>query len=486
MLALVLLLVPAVTGCVAAATPWRRWVGWLCTASLGFVLVTGVVLATRVVHRPALSAFSGVLRVDALSAFMVIVIGAIGLLAVCQSGRYLEREVASGHSSARRATLYAVLVQGFITAMLLAVVAGNVGVMWVAVEATTIITTFLVGYRRTRGALEASWKYVIICSVGIALAFLGTVLVYLAALHAGTGTHVSLEWTSLMRVSHHLNPGVMRLAFALLVLGYGTKVGLAPMHSWLPDAHSQAPAPVSALMSGVLLTVAFYVLLRFKAIADGALGVGFSRTLFVTVGLLSLMVAASLLLSQRDYKRMLAYHSVEHMGLIALGAAAGTPLAIAAVLLHVLGHGLAKAVLFLASGEILLVEGTTEIDQVKALLARRPALGGIFAFGLVALLGLPPFSLFISELNMLRAEVHVGLGWVAAISLVLMAVIFGSVMSHGRHMLFGARPDGETVHKSPLVVTAPLVGALVACGAIGVLAWPLDTLLRAAAMVVVR
>jgi hydrogenase-4 component F len=232
--------------------------------------------------------------------------------------------------------------------------------------------------------------------------------------------------------------------------------------------------------------VAFYVLLRFKAVADGALGVGFSRMLFVTAGLLSLAVAASLLLSQRDYKRMLAYHSVEHMGLIALGAAAGTPLAIAAVLLHVLGHGLAKAVLFLASGEILIVEGTTEIDQVKALLARRPALGGVFAFGLVTLLGLPPFSLFISELNMLRAEVHVGLGWVAAISLVLMAVIFGSVMSHGRHMLFGARPDGEVAHKSPLNVSVPLIGGLVACGAIGVLAWPLDTLLRAAAMVVVK
>jgi len=485
MLALVLLLVPALTGCVAAAVPWRRWVGWLCTASLGFVLVTGVVLAVEVVHRPALSEFSGVLRVDALSAFMVIVIGAIGLLAVCQSVRYLEHEISSGHSSARRATLYAVLVQGFITAMLLAVVAGNVGVMWVAVEATTIITTFLVGFRRTRGALEASWKYVIICSVGIALAFLGTVLVYLAALHAGQGD-ASLQWTSLMSAAHHLDPGVMRLALALLVLGYGTKVGLAPMHSWLPDAHSQAPAPVSALMSGVLLTVAFYVLLRFKAIADGALGVGFSRTLFVTAGLLSLVVAASLLLSQRDYKRMLAYHSVEHMGLIALGAAAGTSLAIAAVLLHVLGHGLAKAVLFLASGEILLVEGTTEIDQVRALLARRPALGGVFAFGLVALLGLPPFSLFISELNMLRAEVHVGLGWVAAISLVLMAVIFGSVMSHGRHMLFGARPEGETVQKSPSIVTIPLIGALVGCGALGVLAWPLNSLLHAAAMVVVQ
>jgi hydrogenase-4 component F len=370
--------------------------------------------------------------------------------------------------------------------MLLAVLAGNVGVMWVAVEATTIITTFLVGHRQTRGALEASWKYIIICSVGIALAFLGTVLVYLAALHAGPGTHATLDWTSLMTVSHHLNPGVMRLAMALLVLGYGTKVGLAPMHSWLPDAHSQAPAPVSALMSGVLLTVAFYALLRFKAIADGALGVAFPRALFVTAGLLSLVIAASLLLSQHDYKRMLAYHSVEHMGLIALGAAAGTPLAMAAVLLHILGHGLAKGVLFLASGEILLVEGTTDIDQIKALLARRPALGGIFAFGLVALLGLPPFSLFVSELNMARAEVQVGLGWVTAISLVCMAVIFGAVMSHGRHMLFGARADAEPVHRTPSIVSVPLVGALVGCAALGVLAWPLDSLLRAAAQVIVR
>ena len=226
-----------------------------------------------------------------------------------------------------------------------------------------MVTTFLVGHRRTRSSLEASWKYIVICSVGIAMAFLGTVLVYLAALHAGGHGPHSLDWTSLVAQSHRLDPGVMRLGFALVVLGYGTKVGLVPMHSWLPDAHSQAPAPVSALMSGVLLTVAFYAILRFKVIADGALGPAFPRTLLVIVGLLSLLVAASLLLTQRDYKRMLAYHSVEHMGLIALGAAAGSPLAIAAVLLHVLGHGLAKGVLFLASGEILLTEGTSEIEQ---------------------------------------------------------------------------------------------------------------------------
>ena len=483
MLAIIALGVPFAAG-LGSAAPWRRGIGWLCTVAVGIVFACGVGLAVRVVHGPAVTAFGGLLRVDALSAFMVIVIGVIGLLATWQSVRYLTAEIDAGRCSRRHASLYSVLVQGFITAMLLAVLANNVGIMWVAVEATTIITTFLVGHRRTRGSLEASWKYLVICSVGIALAFLGTVLVYLAALHTGRGANVSLDWTSLMAVSHHLDPGVMRLAMALLVIGYGTKVGLAPMHSWLPDAHSQSPAPVSALMSGVLLTVAFYALLRFKAIADGALGPTFPRALFVAVGLLSLIVAASLLLTQRDYKRMLGYHSIEHMGLIALGAAAGTRLAIAAVLLHILGHGLAKGVLFLTSGEILLTEGTSEIAKVKALLARRPALGGIFGFGLVALLGLPPFSLFVSELNMVRAEVQVGLGWAAAISIVCMAVIFGAVVSHGRHLLFGSGADGEPVHKTPAIVTVPLIGGLVGCAVLGVVAWPLASLLPAAAQVV--
>ena len=194
-------------------------------------------------------------------------------------------------------------------------------------------------------------------------------------------------------------------------------------------------------------------------------------------------MAASLLLTQRDYKRMLAYHSVEHMGLIALGAAAGSPLAIAAVLLHVLGHGLAKGVLFLASGEILLTEGTSEIERVPALLSRRPVLGGIFGFGLVALLGFPPFSLFVSELNMLRAEFQVGLGWAAAVSLVCMAVIFAAVMSHGRHLLLG--PKGTAAPATtPALVAVPLIGGLVGCAFIGVSAWPLQPLLHAAATIV--
>ncbi|MHB1875135.1 MAG: proton-conducting transporter transmembrane domain-containing protein [Streptosporangiaceae bacterium] len=482
MLIYALLASPAAAGAAAALLPWRRWVGWLSAAANGTVLALGIALAREAVTGQAPTAAGGALRADALSAFMVVVIGAIAVLASWQSVRYLAAAISKGEDSGRHAARYAVLVQAFVTCMLLAVLAANVGVMWVAVEATTIATTFLVGHRRTDQALEASWKYAVICSVGIAMAFLGTVLLYFAALHATGHPAGSLDWVSLKAAASRLDPAVVKLAMGLLALGYGTKVGLAPMHSWLPDAHSQAPAPVSALMSGVLLTVAFYALLRFKAIADLALGPGYARLLLVIVGLASLAMAASLLLSQRDYKRMLAYSSLEHMGLIALGAAAGTPLAIAAVLLHILGHGLAKGVLFLASGEILLTEGSSEIAKVPALLARRPVLGGIFGFGLIALLGLPPFSLFISELNMIRAEISVGLWWAAALALVCMAVIFAAVMVHGRHMLLGDSPVKP--RPTPKTVAIPLVTGLLACAVLGVSAWPVQPLLHAAAQVV--
>ena len=253
------------------------------------------------------------------------------------------------------------LVQVFLAAMALAVLAASLGVLWVAMEATTIVTAFLVGQRRTRTAVEAAWKYVVICSTGIAMALLGTLLLNYAAGRAGTG----LDWAGLTANAAGLDPGVTRIAVVLLILGFGTKAGLAPLHAWLPDAHSQAPAPVSALMSGVLLAVAFYAILRVKAIADVTLGTGFARILLAVIALASLLVAAPLLIAQRDYKRMLAYSSIEHMGLLALGAAVGGPLATAAVLLHMLGHGLAKSTLFLGAGRILQATGTSQIAGVR-------------------------------------------------------------------------------------------------------------------------
>ncbi len=504
MAAIITLTLPIVAGIVMLMIGWRPPSAWLCALANVGVLVAGVILAAHVVHGRPVVELAGYLRVDALSAFMVIVIGTISTLASTVGVRYVTLELQHGRTTYRQATTYCVLVQAFVASMLAAVLSANLGVLWVAVEATTIATTFLVGHRRTRGSLEASWKYIIICTVGIATAFLGTILIYLASLHQGAHSLNALNWVYLMVTAKNLDPATVRLGLGLIVLGYGTKAGLAPMHSWLPDAHSQAPSPVSALMSGVLLAVAFYALLRFKAIADIALGHEFPRMLLVTVALGSLFIAASMLISQHDYKRMLAYSSIEHMGLIALGAAAGTPLAISAVLLHILGHGLTKSVLFLASGEILEQEGSSEIGDIKALLARRPALGGIFGFGLLALLGLPPFSLFSSELLMLRAEFQVGLGWAAAIALVAMALIFISITTHGRRLLLGSPepsslaavdesvpaerlfvPNPYACRTSP-AIAVPLIAALSTCAGIGVFAWPMSSVLHTAAQVVAQ
>lgn len=460
------------------------------------LLIFGIVLAFNIETTGPVTAIYATFYADSLSSFMVIVIGLISFLSSLFSIRFSIKELAKNQSTLLEISRYTVLTQIFIFTMLFAVVSSSVAMIWVAVEATTIATTFLVGFRKNKKALEASWKYIIICSVGVGLAFVGTLFFYFASAHIGgpisSSRPVSLDWTFLIKNSKKLNPQIIKFGFGFILLGYGTKTGLAPMHSWLPDAHSQAPAPVSALMSGVLITVAFYTILRFKAITDIAVGRWFSQDLLIAVGLLSLLLATSLLITQKEIKRMLAYHSIEHMALIALGAAAGSEIAIAAVLLHILGHGLVKAILFIASGEMLITEGSTEIAKLKSLLTHKPLLGGIFGVGLLALLGLPPFSLFTSEFAMMKSEISVGLGWVVGISLVLMAVIFGVVVSHARHILVGESSGRQTLKTSKLsnpirasrLTTTPLVLGLILSAAIGVVSWPLQTLLLSAAKVI--
>ncbi|MBM7789641.1 proton-conducting transporter transmembrane domain-containing protein [Tenggerimyces flavus] len=483
-LTLVPVLVPLLGASIYALIGWRVGTRWVALGSALVTLAAGITLAVAVSTGGAVTVLGGLLRVDALSAFMVIVIGAVGSLATAAGPGWLAREIAAGRATDRTARRHSLLVQAFLGAMAVAVLAANLGVLWAAVEATTIATAFLVGQRGTRTALEAAWKYVVICSVGIALAFLGTVLLNYAALHAGAGDR-GLDWTTLVGVSGELDPGVTRLAVALLIVGFGTKAGLVPLHAWLPDAHGQAPAPVSALMSGVLLSVAFYAILRVKAIADPALGVGFARGLLVVIALASLLVSASLLLAQRDYKRMLAYSSIEHMGLLALGAAAGTAAAIAAVLLHILGHGLAKSVVFIGSGHTLQVTGTSTLAHLRGLLARHPVLAASSGLGILALVGFPPFSLFASTLGIATAGFGTGLTWPTAAALVLMLTIAAALLTHTGRILLGPAPDA-TSSTSALSGTAnvPLVLGLVACAAVGIGIGPLEPLIRAAAATV--
>lgn len=481
-------LLPACGAVGYALAGWCRGTAWLGAVCAAGILTTGIALAGAVTTSGAHTALGAILRVDALSAFMLIVIGAIALLATAASPAYLRAELQAGRATARTAQRHSVLVQAFLAAMALAVLAANLGVLWVAVEATTIATAFLVGQRRTRAAVEAAWKYVVICSTGIALALLGTILLNYAASH--TPSSRGLAWSALVTGAHELDPGVTRLAVMLLVIGFGTKAGLAPLHAWLPDAHSQAPAPVSALMSGVLLSVAFYAILRVKVIADAALGVGFTRALLLVIALTTLLVAASLLLAQRDYKRMLAYSSIEHMGLLALGAAVGTRLALAAVLLHILGHGLAKAVLFLSCGRVLQTTGTSLIGDVRGLAARQPLLAGCFALGILALVGFPPFSLFASELGIVRAGFGSGLGWATTAALVVLLVIAATLFTHTGPMLLGAPVDSPgaatAVRRLPVSTATALAGGLLASAVIGITTGPLQQLLYLAADTLLR
>ncbi|MEV0352685.1 proton-conducting transporter membrane subunit [Nonomuraea sp. NPDC050680] len=477
---------PLAAACLYALFGWNRVTEWLGALSAGGLLAAAVLLA----RAGEGSGLWGLLRVDALSAYMLIVIGVVALLAMLASPGYLRAEAAAGHTGPRAARSYGIFTQCFVAAMATAVLAASLGMLWVAVEATTILTAFLVGYRRTRKATEAAWKYVVICSVGIALALLGLVIVHYAAVHAGLSSREGLDWVSLAGHAGGLDPGVTRIAVVLLVLGFGAKAGLAPLHAWLPDAHSQAPAPVSALMSGVLLSVAFYAILRVKVVSDVALGTGFCRMLLIVVALASLAVAAALLIGQRDFKRMLAYSSIEHMGLIALGAAIGNGLALGAVLLHILGHGLGKSVLFIGSGRIQQAAGSSSVDAVRGLGGRAPGLATAFGLGLLALLGLPPFSLFASELGIVRAGFAAGLGWAVAPALVLMLVIVAGVgRAAGRMLLGTAPPDGSGERSCGAGdgsggrlrgAGVPLVVGLVACAVLGVTLGPLRPLLESA------
>ena len=478
-LLLLALLAPTAAALLISMLGWRRFTAWANVAAAATVLACGIAVAVQVESGPR-TAIAHLLRADPLSATMLIVIGAVGTLSCWASIGYLEAELAHGHTTARGARQYGALIGVFLAAMSLAVLANSLGVVWVAIEATTVATAFLVGHRRTRTALEATWKYVIICSVGIACAFLGTVLLYFAARHAGAGSG-ALDFDTLRAHAAHFDPAVTRLAAGLLLIGYGTKAGLVPFHTWLADAHSQAPAPVSALMSGVLLAVAFSALLRVKAVVDVALGTGFLRDGLLIVGLTTVLIAASLLVAQRDVKRLLAYSSMENMGLIAIAAAAGTTLAIAALLLHVLAHGIAKTVLFLSAGQLQATHGSTTITDLSAVLARSRLLGAAFAVGVLVLLGLPPFAMFASELSIARGLAQAHLAWALGLALLCALVAFAALAATTARMLLGTAPPNAPAIALPATLTSTLLVGVTASLALGVTAGPLTHLFRLAA-----
>ena len=479
-LLLAAILTPIAASIATVVGGWRRVTATLILLSAVTVLGCGVALGFRIGSGTRF-ALVGLLRVDALTVTMLIVIGVVATLATWAGIGYLDAELAHDHTDLRGARAYGALIAAFLAAMVVAVCANNIGVIWVAIEATTVITAFLVGHRRTRGALEATWKYVVICSVGIAVAFLGTVLLYYAAEHAGAPAAAALNLDVLAAHAGGLDPDISRLAGGLLLIGYGAKVGLFPFHTWLADAHSQAPAPVSALMSGVLLSVAFSVLIRIKPIIDTAAGSTFVRAWLLVIGLATLVVAALMLTVTPDIKRMLAYSSMENMGLIAIAAAAGTTLAIAGLLLHVLAHGIGKTVLFLASGQLQVAHNSTAIADISAVLRRSRLIGVSLAVGVIVLLGLPPFAMFASELAIVRSLADARLTWALGAGLLLVAVAFAALARNSGRILLGDGRAGTPEIAVPRTVAAALVVGVAASIVLGVTAGPLTDLFTAAA-----
>jgi hydrogenase-4 component F len=458
MLLVVLLAVP-----LAGAALLARASGRAATVVHGITALATIALAVTVsvvVGRGTpIEALGGFLRADALSAWMVALVGVVAGLAAVEAPHY-------AHGAARRFYPFFHL---FVFTMLLAVTTDDLGFMWVAVEGTTLASVFLVNFERTRASLEASYKYVLICSVGIAVAFLGTVLVYFADVAHFAGAEHLLRWTTLQRLAPDLPPRIVELAFVFLLVGYGTKAGLAPMHTWLPDAHSEAPAPVSAMMSGILLAIGVYAILRFKPIVDAAAGPAVARRLLVGLGLASMAVAAAFLWNPRNYKRMLAYSSVEHLGLVSLGVGFGGAWGVAGAVLHIGNHALAKSVLFLLSGRIRTAYASMEIDAVRGLLARLPLSGPLFFTAMLALLGLPPFGLFVSEVMIIGAGFSSGHSVVAVAALGLLVVAFAGLLRALQRMLHG-EAAGRGVERG-VWAAVPMAAALAMLLLTG-LAWP--------------
>ena len=400
----------------------------------GFLAACG--LTARVISEGPLFAWGEEFFIDALNVFLVTLTAFVGLTTAIFSRPYMRVERDHGKMTPNRLRLYHSMYQLFGFTMLLALTTNNMGMLWVAMEAATLTTVLLVSVYRTAASLEAAWKYFILCGVGIAQALFGTVLLYMAAEKVLGAEGGALLWTHLQGVKTVLDADVMTLAFAFLLVGYGTKVGLVPLHNWLPDAHAEGPTPVSAVLSGLLLNVALYAVLRCKVLADGALQSHLAGKLMMGFGLLSVVASAFLLLRQKDVKRMFAYSSIEHMGLMTFAFGMGGPVASFAGLLHMTVHSLVKSAIFFAVGHAAQKAGTQVMEDIRGLIKVSPTVAWGLMLGSLAILGMPPFGVFASEFLIVTTAMREQ-PWATPFLLVALGVAFATVFSRVQPMVFG-------------------------------------------------
>ena len=450
MLLTLILLVPLLAGLLCLVVPSRRLMEGLNVLAFAAALALGVRLLHQVVARNLVSEWGEFLYADALSAWMVLLISAVSLGTSLYAGRYFRRDLAAGAATAGRVRQFFVLTPWFATGMFLVVLANNLGVMWFALETTALASVLLVALYNRKTSLEAAWKYIILGSLGLALALFGTVFTYAAAVSQPGSEHLpSFNWSHLMTLGPRLDHGLMKLAFVFALVGYGTKAGLAPMHTWLPDAHSEAPSPTSAMLSGVSLKIALYALLRFHILATQCLDSGFSRALLLCFGLFSMFLAAPFILVQTNLKRLLAYSSLEHVGLICAGIGMNTPLTIFGALLHMGYHALTKPVLFFAAGNVHQTLHSLELRVIgPGVVKVLPVTVLLMGLAAVAAMGLPPFGLFYSEFTVISGGFAASKTFISILALVALVAAFCGILTQLTRIFLGTpkqeRPNDST------------------------------------------
>jgi hydrogenase-4 component F len=483
------LLVPLLTAIIGSVGGPRRFTG---TALIGGLLLTfgvSVTTALQFLGGSTPTAFGDALRVDALSALVLVLCSFVGLLAGVYGVSYLQRNESRGLVTRRMRLEFHALVPAYVFAMLLVAVSNNLGIMWIAVELTTLVSVFLVAFHNRDTSLEAAWKFLVLGSLGLGFALLGTVLLFASAQgQLGEGMS-ALNWTSFMQVAPGLHPFTLRLGVVFALIGYGTKAGLAPMHTWKPDAYREAPSPTGVMMAVGMMNAALYCLLRVHLISKAALGSDFSGGLLLTLGLLSVLVAMPFLIIQWDLKRLLAYSSIEHVGIMAVGVGLGSEAGVFGALLHMTYHSIAKPLAFFSAGTLAQLHRSSDFSEIGGgALGRTPISAGLFLLAAVIITGSPPFGLFFSEITILRAGFSGPYVVATSVFLAALVVLFCGFFYQVGRLTLGPQPartehapDPEILDLGTCVMIATAVLAVVSAF---YLPGPLLALLHAATRVV--
>ncbi len=475
-----LLFIPLIVSVLTIIAGWfgrfaRPLMEILHLASVTVTLVLVFIVAGQVLAAGEVLAFNHWLRVDSLGALFVVIVGMMGFLAGIYSIGFTRHELSIGYTNhdittggldMGRLRVFYSLFHFFLFTMLLAVTSNNIIIMWVAIEATTLSSAFLVGLYGTRPALEAAWKYVVICTVGVAFGLYGTILVYADAVNIIQDTSVASLWSEIAKNAATLDPTLLKLAFVFILIGFGTKAGIVPMHSWLPDTYSESPSPVSALLSGVLVNCTLFVVIRFAIIVNLALGESFVQTLFLVFGVLSLAAAVFFMMGQRDINRLLAYSSPENIGLILIAFGLGGPIGTLAGLLQLLNHSIVKTMMFFLSGNILMKYRSRSLDVVKGLMQAAPLTSFFLLAGVFALVGAPPFNIFFSKFLIISAGISTGHLWLMAVCMLLLMLAFTALFRMVSSVTLGEKPaeiqtgDGGFTTLAPIAILMILALAL--------------------------